>query len=93
MAFEPVQEIADVLAANVALSELNERVQLHRVAMGAQAGQQILHFPLANHGLLETSASLNPIFRLQHSQQRAVPVQTLDGVMADHLHRAHDLPC
>lgn len=85
LAIEPVQEIADVLAANVGLSELTDRVVLQRVALGEQVGEQVLHFPLADHGLLETSASLNPNFRAQHSQQRKVTVQTLDGVLADQL--------
>lgn len=83
LAVEPVSEIADVLAANVALSELGERVRLHRLALGEAAGEQLLHFPLATHGLVETSASLNPQFRAQHSQQRKVPVQTLDALLAD----------
>jgi hypothetical protein len=55
-------------------------------------GQQVLHFPLADHGLLETSASLNPNFRAQHSQQRTVPVHTLDKVLADHMHLAGEVP-
>jgi FkbM family methyltransferase len=92
LAVEPVQEIADVLAANVALSELTDCVQLLQVALGEQVGQQVLHFPLADHGLLETSASLNPNFRAQHSQQRTVPVHTLDKVLADHMHLAGEVP-
>ena len=92
LAVEPVQEIADVLAANVALSELTDGVQLLRVALGEQVGEQVLHFPMADHGLLETSASLNPNFRAQHSQHRTVPVQTLDTVLADHLHLAGSVP-
>lgn len=92
MAIEPVQEIADVLAANVRLSELNAQVQLLRVALGDHVGEQVLHFPLADHGLLETSASLNPNFRAQHSQQRSVPVQTLDAALSDHLQLAGSVP-
>lgn len=92
LAIEPVQEIADVLAANVRLSELNDQVHLVRVALGEDLGEQVLHFPLADHGLLETSASLNPSFRAQHSQQRAVPVQTLDTVLADQMHLIGSVP-
>ncbi len=92
LAVEPVQEIADVLAANVALSEQDGCVRLLRVALGEQVGEQVLHFPLADHGLLETSASLNPHFRAQHSQQRTVPVHTLDTVLADQMHLAGSVP-
>ena len=92
IAVEPVQEISEVLAANVRLSELGECVQLLRVALGEQVGEQVLHFPLTTHGLLETSASLNPHFRTQHSQQRVVPVETLDTVLADQWYLAKYVP-
>lgn len=92
LAVEPVQEIAQVLAGNVALSELDGVVQLCVEALGEAEGLQTLHFPLADHGLLETSASLNPAFRAQHSQQRQVPVRTLDALLASRWPLAETVP-
>lgn len=80
-AFEPVTEIVEVLQANVTVSELSDRITLHQVALGAQAGEGLLFMPTTEHGLVETSASLNPKFRSQHSGQRAVPVRKLDDLM------------
>ncbi|PUE05861.1 hypothetical protein B9Z51_17790 [Limnohabitans sp. T6-5] len=80
-AFEPVTEIVEVLKANVSMSELSDRITLHQVALGAQAGEGLLFMPTTEHGLVETSASLNPKFRSQHSGQRPVPVRKLDDLM------------
>jgi len=80
-AFEPVTEIADVLKANVVLSELQTQISLHPCALGKQVGSQTLYFPLGDHGLVETSASMNANFRARHAEQRQVPVQTLDALI------------
>lgn len=80
-AFEPVTEIADVLKANVAVSELQKQISLHPCALGEQIGSQTLFFPLCDHGLVETSASMNADFRARHAEQRQVPVQTLDALI------------
>ena len=77
-AFEPVAEIADVLQANLLISELPELVDVHRLALGNRNGEALLYFPDAGHGLIETSASLNRDFRLRHSGQRAVEMATCD---------------
>lgn len=77
-AFEPVAEIADVLLHNVRMSELQDQLQLHRVALADSPGEARLYFPCAEHGLVETSASLNPHFRAEHSEHREVEQTTLD---------------
>lgn len=79
-AFEPVAEIAEVLAENAAMSELAADLTLHRCALGAEEGESDLYFPRASHDLVETSASLNPAFRGDHEEVRLVPVARLDGV-------------
>lgn len=81
LAVEPVAEIAEVLRANLALSELAGGVNVHAAALASEVGEQTLYFPAAEHGLVETSASLNAQFRDRHSQQRQVPVLTLDGLL------------
>jgi FkbM family methyltransferase len=80
-AFEPVAEIAGILEANMRVSELSGLVTLHPVALGADAGVAMLYFPRADHGLIETSASLNSGFRAQHSARREVQVARLDACL------------
>ena len=80
-AFEPVAEIAGILEANARVSELSGRLTLHPVALGASEGDATLYFPRADHGLIETSASLNSGFRSQHSARREVRVVRLDACL------------
>ncbi|WP_066342771.1 FkbM family methyltransferase [Azohydromonas lata] len=47
-AFEPVAEIADVLAHNARMSELQAALRLHRVALGDEAGRATLEQALAH---------------------------------------------
>lgn len=89
-AFEPVPEIASVLMSNASISELTDRLSLHAMAVGEADGEATLYFPLADHGLVETSASLNADFRAQHAEQREVRVARLDAVLLDVL--PADLP-
>lgn len=84
-AFEPVKEIAATLMSNAAISELDDRLSLHAMALGESDGEAVLYFPLADHGLVETSASLNATFRAHHAEQRAVQVARLDSVLRDRL--------
>ncbi len=56
-AFEPNPVMADRLAANVALNELGERVRLHRVALGAGAGEAVLTLRPANLGRTSLSGA------------------------------------
>ncbi len=84
-AYEPVPAIADLLAANVALSFAESdasRIQLHRVALADREGTAELFIPHQGHGLVETSASLNPDFRQQHSARLEVPLTQLDTHLA-----------
>jgi FkbM family methyltransferase len=80
-AFEPVEEIADVLNANLLISELKAMADVHRLALGKRSGDALLYFPEAGHGLIETSASLNKDFRSRHSEQRIVQMETCDGYL------------
>ena len=80
-AFEPVRELADVLRANAQMSELTACLTVHEMALGDAQAMLDLHFPDASHGLVETSASLNKAFRMQHAGVRKVLVQRLDTVL------------
>lgn len=81
-AFEPVAEIAEVLAANLRSSEAADRVVLHRVALDEREGTAALYLPLAGHGLVETSASLERGFRASHSEVREIAVGRLDRLLS-----------
>lgn len=79
-AFEPVSEIADILLANVHVSEQLSSITLHRCAVGEKSGNETLYFPLDGHGMVETSASLREDFRSMHSAHKRVSVVTIDEV-------------
>ena len=84
-AFEPVPAIADLLSANLALNGVQaaSTIALHRLALSDQSGEASLFLPDQGHGLIETSASLNPEFRAVHSGALTVPLCRLDNHLAD----------
>jgi FkbM family methyltransferase len=82
VAFEPYAPVRDVLQANLALNGVEARVAVHDVALSDSAGEAALHVPDSSHGLLETSASLEPDFQ---STVRTVTVRKarLDDIALD----------
>lgn len=78
--FEPVSEIAQMCRENLALNRVHADVR--EVALSDQAGESNIYFPSDSHGLIETSASLNPNFKPMVGS-RVVPTQTLDEVAED----------
>lgn len=79
VAFEPVPAIADMMQRNVALSKLQERVEIRRCAVGSQLGRAEIYLPPDDGGYIETSASLAPNFKEVLGSQLTVPVTTLDS--------------
>lgn len=79
-AFEPLDAIADALEANLVLNEFRDRVKLNRVAVSDGSGTAVLYVPTDEHGLLETSASLNPDFKARHLGATQIPTVALDDV-------------
>lgn len=82
-AFEPVPAIRTILEDNLRESGLLGRINVSEHALGEEAGEFDLYLPDAGHGLIETSASLNPSFRKSHSGKVSVPVTTLDQFFLD----------
>jgi len=88
-AYEPVPPIADLLLHNceqtfgVGAGAGTGPVTLHRLALSDRCGEATLFLPDQGHGLVETSASLNPEFRAVHSGSLVVPLSTLDQHLAD----------
>jgi FkbM family methyltransferase len=84
-AFEPYRPVLALLGENVALNA--GAVDVVAVAVAAERGQAELFVPRADHGLVETSASLDPSFKNgEHGEVVVVPVTTLDRVNAEHAH-------
>jgi FkbM family methyltransferase len=74
-AFEPFPPIVDVLTGNVALNPFASGIVVVAMAASDQAGIARLFIPTAEHGLIETSASLSSDFKDQHSE--VVEVRTI----------------
>jgi FkbM family methyltransferase len=81
IAFEPADDIADLLNANIKRSTLDQKIQLKRLAISSNSGISKIYYPEASHGLIETSASLNPTFRSTHEKTAEVQVETLDNAL------------
>ena len=80
-AFEPVLEIAQVMAANARISELNQALTVHVLALGNSHGETNLTVPQETLGLMPTLESTSSEFRSQHEKIRPVPIQKLDAVL------------
>lgn len=79
IAFEPLPPVVEILKRNILANGLAERVRLIEVALSERAGTATLHLPDPGHGLVETSASLEPDFQPAHSVC-AVRVERLDDI-------------
>ena len=84
-AYEPVPAIADLVQVNCeqTFGADASAVQLYRLALSDRCGEATLFLPDQGHGLVETSASLNPEFRAVHSGSLTVRLSTLDQHLAD----------
>lgn len=87
-AFEPVQEIHDMLAENLRLSNAGNSVELSTIALSNYQGEAAFFVP-DNANAVETSASLDGNFRAG-SQKRMVRVDTVDHVLGETLLAAKD---
>lgn len=81
IAFEPADDIANLLDANIKRSNLDQKTHVKRLAISSNSGTSKIYYPDASHGLIETSASLNPTFRSVHDKTADVSVETLDNAL------------
>ena len=82
VAFEPYAPARDVFLANLVLNGVEANVVVHDVALSDSTGKATLHVPDSSHGLLETSASLEPDF--QSAAQTVTVYKTrLDDITLD----------
>lgn len=80
-AFEPVDWIADQCRENLTKHRVTATVT--EVALSDAAGTATLYFPPDDHGLIETSASLNAEFNPVNMNELEVPTARLDDVVAE----------
>jgi FkbM family methyltransferase len=80
-ALEPQPDVADHLRRNVAVNHA-DRIEVLQVAAGDVAGSARFYIPTSEHGLVETSGSLDETFKEHHSAVIDVAVVTIDEVAA-----------
>jgi FkbM family methyltransferase len=78
VAYEPDPKVLEVLKRNEALNGFGERLRVEPVALSDHAGVAQLYIPLQNHGLVESSSSLQADFKDEHSETVTVELRTLD---------------
>lgn len=77
-AFEPIDTIRDQFKLNCDESGFARKTTISALALSSEKSVSKIYLPNDSHGLIETSASLNPDFRSEHSQVLQVDVSTLD---------------
>ena len=82
-AFEPFPPVAALLHQNLATNDFGARVSAFELAVSDESGEATLHVPFGDHGLVETSCSLDPESRHEFTRAIQVPVTTLDAHMAN----------
>lgn len=87
LAFEPVPEIREIARRNVAANGFADRVEFVPCAVGDRNGEAPLFIPQGDHGMVETSASLNPDFKHGHDRALTVKVRRLDRCIFSCAHR------
>ena len=79
IAFEPLPGVVEILKRNLALNHLTEQVEIHEVALSSGSGTARFYLPHPGHGLVETSATLEPDFQHAHSVVE-VPITRFDDI-------------
>ncbi|MCZ6593873.1 MAG: FkbM family methyltransferase [Bacteroidetes bacterium] len=77
-AFDPYPPAQKLLKNNLVLNKVSERVTMVPLAISNLNDEADLFVPTSEHGLIETSSSLNRNFRKTHSEVCRVTVSTLD---------------
>jgi len=84
LAFEPYGPVYEVLGRNIAANAIRGRIESLPLALSDRAGNATLYVPTQEHGLMETSSSLEEEFRPGHSEALVVETRTLDTFLASH---------
>lgn len=80
IALEPNPHILPILERNVRLNGRSRQVMCLPFAASDRTGQGELFIPLQDHGLIETSSSLERSFKKRHSPSMRVACDTIDSI-------------
>jgi FkbM family methyltransferase len=81
-AFEPFPPVIEHLRTNLRLNGVRRQVTVVGQAVGSKVGTTTLYVPLQDHGLVETSCTMNPEFKDSYSASFDVPLTTIDHALA-----------
>ncbi len=84
LAFEPYRPVFEVLVRNLAANACGRRIEAVPLALSRREGVATLYVPTQEHGLMETSSSLEAGFKAVHSEAQAIRTATLDAFLAGH---------
>ena len=84
LAFEPYRPVFDVLRGNIAANRAGGRIEAVPLALSHRSGPAMLYVPTQEHGLMETSSSLEPAFKQVHGAVQSIATVTLDAFLATH---------
>lgn len=79
IAFEPFPPVLALLRSTVRLNRCEHRVAIAPIAVSNEVGHADLFVPLQDHGLVETSSTLNGEFKAEHSERVRVEMTTIDA--------------
>lgn len=82
IAIEPDPHVRPILEKNARLNCLGRRVAIVPVALSEREGSASLFIPPRDHGLVETSSSLEKSFKSCHAAKAQVDLDTLDQITA-----------
>jgi len=83
ISFEPFPAVFDCLQKNINLNSKQDEIETIQLALSDVEGESDLFIPLSDHGLIETSASLNQCFKDDHENVVTVSVKPLDVFLSD----------
>lgn len=84
LAFEPYRAVFEVLERNIAANRASGRIDAIPLALSSRTGEATLYIPTQEHGLMETSSSLEQGFKAVHSEAQAIRTVTLDDFLDGH---------
>lgn len=82
LAFEPDPTVRELLQSNIAANGLGDRIAVSPAALSGSAGRAPLYVPPQDHGMIETSSSMEPGFKSRFSEVLNVETSTVDQVVA-----------
>lgn len=81
LAFEPDPAVHGLLQRNIDANGLGARITAYATALSDRNGHGVLHIPTQDHGVIETSSSLEGKFKSQFSEVLEVETVTIDHAL------------